>query len=281
MSKISRLDFLKAAGLATAAGSIPLSDLLASSSAPERKGAVPFELGMASYTFRSFTLDQAIEMTKRLDLRKITLKETHLPLKSTELEIQVAIDKLKSAGVELASCGVVYMRTEEEVHAAFSYAKATGIKMMVGVPYPQLLELAEQKVKETGISLAIHNHGPSDRPYPAPGDVYSVVKNMDRRMGLCFDITHTQRLGLNPCDELERCFDRVYDIHMKDVSSADAKGTTVEIGRGVIDIPKFLKALVKLKYSKTVNFEHESNQEDPLPSVAQSVGYVRGVLATL
>ena len=100
-------------------------------------------------------------------------------------------------------------------------------------------------------------------------------------MGLCIDVGHTQRLGLDPAGEIERFFDRLLDVHVKDVSSADAKGSTVEVGRGVIDIPKMLKTLVKLGYSRTIHFEHEKDQNDPLPGVSESIGYVHGVLATL
>jgi inosose dehydratase len=277
-----RRDFLKLAGLTTLSASFPVSNLLAlEKGAEKRLIPVPFELGMASYTFRAFTLDQAIEMTKRLAIKRITLKDMHLPLDSTSQQIKLVLEKLKNAGLTLSSCGVVYMKTEQEVQHAFAYAKEAGIRVMVGVPDEPLLGLAERQVKETGISLAIHNHGPTDQRYPSPESAYRLIANMDRRMGLCIDVGHTQRLGLDPAVEVEQFFDRLLDIHMKDVSSADAKGSTVEIGRGVIDIPKLLRTLVKLKYSGTVHFEHEKDQNDPLPGVAESVGYVRGVLATV
>lgn len=282
MSEHSRRDFLKLAGLTTAVGSIPLSTVL-SMNEREKTGnfEIPFSLGMASYTFRAFTLDQALEMTKRLDLKRITLKDMHMPLTSTDEQIKVVLEKMKNAGVELSSCGVVYMTTEEEVHRAFSYAKSAGLKMMVGVPEEPLLPLAERKVKETDIALAIHNHGPTDKRYPSPESAYKLIAKMDKRMGLCIDVGHTQRAGLDPAVEAERFFDRLLDIHIKDVTSADARGTTVEIGRGVIDIPKLLRTLAKLKYAGTLHFEHEKDQKDPLPGVAESIGYVRGVLATL
>jgi sugar phosphate isomerase/epimerase len=129
--------------------------------------------------------------------------------------------------------------------------------------------------------LAIHNHGPTDERYPSPESAYKLIAKMDKRMGLCIDVGHTQRLGLDPSVEVERYFDRLYDVHFKDVSSADAKGTTVECGRGVIDIPKLLKTLARLKYSRTLHFEHEKDQKDPFPGVAESIGYVRGVLAAI
>ena len=144
-----------------------------------------------------------------------------------------------------------------------------------------MLGLTEQKVKETGIAIAIHNHGPNDERFPSPESAYRLIAKMDPRVGLCIDVGHTQRLGLDPAVETERFFDRVLDVHIKDVSSPDAKGTTVEIGRGVIDTPKLLRTLVRLGYSKTVHFEHEKDEKNPLPGVAESVGYVRGVLAAL
>lgn len=274
MKNQSRRNFLKLAGLSTAIGSLPLSAALAETRSME-KAPVSFTLGIASYTFRSFPLDQAIEMTKRLGITKMTLKDMHLPLKSTEAETKAVLEKLKAAGVELSSCGVVYMATEQEVRNAFAYAKTVGIRMMVGVPDEPLLPLAERMVKESDIALAIHNHGPTDKRYPSPESAYKLIAKMDKRMGLCIDVGHTRRLGVDPADDVERFFDRLLDVHMKDVSSADAKGTTVECGRGVIDIPKLLKILVKLKYPSTLHFEHEKDQEDPLPGAAESVGYVR------
>jgi sugar phosphate isomerase/epimerase len=68
---------------------------------------------------------------------------------------------------------------------------------------------------------------------------------------------------------------------MKDVSAPSAEGATVEVGSGVIDVPKLLKTLVRLGYSRTVHFEHEKDAKDPFPGLAESVGYVRGVVAAL
>jgi sugar phosphate isomerase/epimerase len=245
----------------------------------ERKSRVQFDLGVASYTFRAFTLDQAIEMTKRLGLKKLALKDVHLPLTSTEADFASALNRIHGAGLELSSCGVVYMKNEEEVHRAFAYAKSAGIHMMVGAPDPSVLNLAERKVQETDIALAIHNHGPNDERFPSPESAFKLIARMDKRMGLCIDVGHTQRLGLDPSAEVERFFDRLLDIHVKDISSADEKGSTVEIGRGVIDIPRLLKTLVRLNYGRTLHFEHEKDEKDPLPGLAESVGYVRGVLA--
>jgi inosose dehydratase len=281
MIRYSRRNFLTIAGVA-AAGTLPLATARAwQTEGGAEESRLPFSLGIASYTFRSFTLDQVIRMTQRLGLTRLTLKDMHLPLTSSDTEIAAALEKVKTAGLELASCGVVYMNTEEEIRRAFVYAKAAGLKILVGVPDAALLGVAERYVKETGIALAIHNHGPTDTRFPSPESAYRPIANMDKRMGLCIDIGHTQRLGLDPAVEAERFFDRLLDIHIKDVSSASAEGTTVEIGRGVIDIPAFLTTMQRLRYSGTLHFEFEKDKDDPLPGLAESLGYVRGVMATL
>ncbi len=64
--------------------------------------------------------------------------------------------------------------------------------------------------------------------------------NMDKRMGLCIDIGHTKRINRNPEQDLTDFFDRVFDVHIKDVT---ADGDTCIIGRGVINFPVFINVL--------------------------------------
>jgi inosose dehydratase len=70
-------------------------------------------------------------------------------------------------------------------------------------------------------------------------------------------------------------------VHIKDVSAANKDGSAVEVGRGVIDIPKFLKTLIKIEYDGIVSFEYEKDAKDPMAGLAESVGYVKGVLAAI
>jgi len=117
-----------------------------------------------------------------------------------------------------------------------------------------------------------------DKLYSSPADVYEKVKAFDKRIGLCIDIGHVQRIGLDPAVMLERYQDRLYDIHMKDVSKVSNEDTPVEIGRGIINIPKVIKTLKKIQYMGNMAFEFEKDENDPLPGLAESVGYVRGVV---
>lgn len=100
-------------------------------------------------------------------------------------------------------------------------------------------------------------------------------------MGLCIDIGHTKRIGRDPEQDLKDFFDRVFDMHIKDVTEANSEGTTCTIGHGVIDFPSFLQAAVKLGYQGTMALEYESEGNDPLPAMMESFGYIRGVQTML
>ncbi len=281
MDKTTRRAFL-GGSLAVAAGAV----LAPAASRGGRQAAAPagtygFELGLASYTFREFGLDETLAMARRLGLGRIAFKDMHLPLDSSAETIRTTIGKARAHGLVAYACGVVYMSTEAEVDRAFEYAKAGGLTMIIGVPDHGLLGRVEEKVRETGIRLAVHNHGPGDRRYPTPRSILDRVAALDARIGVCLDIGHCARSGLDPSEEAAGCGSRLLDVHMKDVSSATAEGGTVEIGRGVIDIPRFLKTLAGLGFDGTLAFEHEKDGRDPLPGLAESVGYVRGAVAAL
>jgi sugar phosphate isomerase/epimerase len=95
------------------------------------------------------------------------------------------------------------------------------------------------------------------------------------------DAGHTQRSGIDPSDSARKYADRLLDVHIKDVSAASAEGRTVEIGRGVIDIPTLLRALKRINFTGTLALEYEKDAKDPLPGSAESIGYLGGVLATM
>ncbi len=276
----NRNEFLKLMGL-SAVGAAATSPAWGAIAPMNRPAAEGLTLGLASYTFHKFGLDETIAMAQRLGLTNIALKSMHLPLDSSAQEIKAATDKIKQAGLTLYGAGVIYMKTPQEVDQAFEYAKQAGMGVIIGVPAYNLLERVNKKVQEYDIKLAIHNHGPGDDVYASPTAAYEKVKNLDPRMGLCMDIGHTQRIGEDPAALAEKYQDRLFDVHLKDVTTSTGEGVPLEVGRGVIDIPGFLRVLKRINYGGVVAFEYEKDADDPLAGLAESVGYVRGVLKTI
>jgi inosose dehydratase len=247
---------------------------------PERDPFAGLKVGVASYSLRNFTLDQAIAMTRELGVKYITLKDSHLPLKSTPDECREGAKKVKEAGLTLMSCGVVPMKNDEtNIRAAFEYAKNAGMPTIVCSPEPDALDAVEKVAKEYNIRIAIHNHGPGDKHFPSPMDVWNKVKDRDPLMGLCIDVGHTVRIGVDPIECIEKCASRLHDMHIKDVTAAKPKGTTTAMGRGVIDLVAVAKALLGMKYAYHVALEYESDEKNPLPPMAESFAYFRGILA--
>ncbi len=221
------------------------------------------KMGVASYSLRKFTLDQALAMTRELGLKYICLKDMHLPLKTSEEERHAAHDKVAAAGLQLLGGGVITIGKRDDVRSIFQYAKDAGMPTIVSSPDPELLDNVEKMVQEFDIRLAIHNHGPGDKWYPSPSDALRAVENRDKRMGLCIDVGHTVRIGEEPVAAIRRCAERLYDFHIKDVSEATAKGTPVVLGTGIIDIPAVLKALLDVGFSGHLGLEYERDADDP------------------
>ncbi len=280
----SRRQFMQYAG-AGAAGLLAADQAFAAEprgkSAKQAAAERSFHLGLASYSTRKLSLEKTLEIANLLELKYLCLKSFHLPLESTPEKIAQAAAKVKAAGIDLYGCGVVPMPDPDKVGRAFQYAKTAGMKVIVGVPAYDVLPLVDRKVKQYDISVAIHNHGPGDKLYPTPDAAYEKIKRLDPRVGLCIDIGHAVRSGMSPSLAAQRCADRLLDVHIKDVTAANASGRCVEAGRGVIDLPDFLRTLETIRYSGVVSFEYEKAPDDLLPGLAESVGYVRGVLAAI
>lgn len=244
-----------------------------------KKQDVTFKLGMAGYTFKDISIDKTIEMMKRINVNYLSIKDIQLPVTSTQEEITAVKKKFSDAGITIYTGGVIYMKTKEAVDIAFDYGKKLGVDILVCAPNYELLTYVEQKVKETNIRVALHNHGPDNPLYPNATDIWNHINNMDARMGICIDIGHTTRDGQDPCVDIKKYFKRIFDIHIKDETAAAKEGKTCEMGRGVIDLPKFVETLKALKYAGVCSLEFEKDSKDPLPGVAESIGYFKGIIA--
>lgn len=275
----TRRKFLQAAGLTAAAAGLGWKRGV---TAPGPGDAAPvgaMKLGIAGYTFAHVPLDQGIGMMKRVGVGALSIKDFYLPLDSTATTIQSVKEMFTSSGIRIYAAGVIYMKTEAEVDRAFAYAKMLGVDLIVGVPNPELLGYTEQKVKTySTIRVAIHNHGPEDKLYPSPVDVYDHIKGLDSRIGLCLDIGHAARAGANPVEVIGKYGARIFDLHIKDLAVISREAKPIELGRGVLDIGGVVKTLTRIRYTGYCSIEHEMDMNDPLPGIAEAAGYFRGVV---
>ncbi len=271
------------AGEAAAAGSgdgaAPGPMATDSRTAPE----APFRLGVASFSLRNFSRAYAIRAIQSLGTPYVNIKSFHQPYESTPEQLQQGRADFESVGLEIVGGGTITLNvdTDDDVRFYFEYAKASGMPLMVIAPTRQTLPRIERFVVEYGIAVAIHNHGPEDPHFPGPQDILPVVKDMDPRVGVCLDVGHTARTGLDVAEAAEMCGARLLDMHMKDLADLGARDSQCIVGEGAIPVARLFDVLTRMEYRGYVNLEYEIDPFDPLPGMHRSFAYLRGVLAGL
>lgn len=284
MKNSRRQFFMKAGAGILALGAAPAlqtSEVFASETTLEPKKPELFKLGIAGWTFWKIKLDPALDIMEKVGVHYLCIKSFHLPYDSTPEQIAEFHAKLKAKGVAGDAVGPVNMKSEKEIDQMFEYAKRVGMKVISAVPSFEMLPYVSKKVKEYDMKVAIHNHGIGDQMYPTLKSIYDKVKDLDVRVGMCHDIGYTKQMGFDPAAETIKYAARIHDVHLKDIDSEGKDMKDTQVGRGIIDIPAFVKALRKIKYSGTVNLEYEKDPTDNLEGIAESIGYFKGVIAGL
>ena len=241
------------------------------------RGYEDFKIGVAGYTYRSFDIDQTLAFLKSMEVHYMSVKDWWLPLDSTKEQMDAFKAKCREYDVEPYILGPIYMRSEAEVDRAFAYTERYGSDVFIGVPNYELTDYVIKKVKDTGIKVAIHTHGPDGAPFPNIQKVAEIYKDPSLGIGCCMDLGHSVRMGEDIVKDIKKYKAWIYDIHIKDESEASKKGQTWEMGRGVMDFRPIVKVLRQIKYKGVVSLEFEKNGKNPHPGVAESIGYLRGV----
>ena len=278
----SRRDFLRSSAVVAAAFSAPAHVPGLAREHPSADQAWPIRLGLASYTFRNFSRVQMIGFMKQLNVFALNAKDVkdHLPM-DTQQEAAALAD-YAAAGIKLHAAGAIYFLKDEDadIRTKFEYCKRAGIGVIVaGDPTPETLPRIEKFVRDYDIRIAIHNHGPEDKLWPSPLNVLKAVKGMDPRIGCCIDVGHAVRAGTDVVEAIHEAGPRLFNLHMKDLTDFESKGSQVAVGDGIMPVRKMFEALIAAKYKGFVDLEYEIHPDDPMPGVISSFAYMRGVLA--
>ena len=279
--EMSRRRFVQSGALIAAACAAPA----AIPAFAEPKHAVfkpsPLQFGIATYTFRNFTRAQMLGFLKQLEVTSINCKDTKDHLPSDPVEEAKALADYAAAGTALHAAGTIYFPKDEDddIRAKFEYCKRAGIKVIVaGDPKPEVLPRIEKFVKEYDIRVGIHNHGPEDKVWPSPLNVLAAVKGMDPRLGCCIDIGHCVRAGTDIVEAIHAVGPRLFNMHVKDLTSFDSRESQVAVGRGIIPFREMFEALIATRYAGFIDLEYEIHADDPMPGVIESMAYMRGMV---
>ena len=262
------------------AGIVALPALKTLSFSSTKPHSEDIKLGVASYSLRKFEREKAIAMIKELGVRYVNVKSFHLTYESTPEELAAGRREFEQAGLQIVGGGTISLRKDDDqdVRQYFEYAKNCGMPLMVIAPTPETLPRIERFVKEYNIKVAIHNHGPEDQYFPGPKDALKLIKGMDPRVGVCVDLGHTARTGVDVVRSVAQPGDRLLDIHIKDLKSFADRRSDCPVGEGAMPVADIFRQLKKMRYAGCVNLEYEIHADNPLPGMKQSFAYMRGVL---
>ncbi len=276
-SESSRRDFLRAAPAAASTAAAASSAVAMSPGTPQLK------LGVASYSFRQFQRSLAIRRTKELGAEYISIKEFHLKIRDDPKEWARGRAEFQRSGLRITGGGTITMVDDnaDDIKFNFEYCKAAGIPMIVAAPSAKSLGTIERFVQQYGIKVAIHNHGPEDKHFPAPQDALKLIKDMHPGMGLCVDVGHTTRTGRDILETVRECGSRLIDVHIKDLRNLMDKDSQVDVGDGAMPVAAIFKELIRMNYQGVVHLEYEINADDPMPGMQKSFAHMRGILAGL
>ena len=285
---LSRREALKVAALATLTFPTLASSLTGETGtpvAPGRKHPFPLRLGVAGFTFAKFSVEEVVAALKSVGIDSFTAYKSHVPWSDgTPEQCRAIVQKFAEGGVKITSTGMIEITKDEAAaRRSFENVRAAGLKLFCARQKPDALPLLDKLVKEYDLKVAIHNHGPTE-DFPTGLDVWKAVQPFDRRIGLCLDIGHGFRAGEDPAATVRIARERLYEVHLRDtgVRGGEIKDPDATIvGHGLVDVRGVVAALLEIKYPFQAEFEYEKKEENRLPGLAESIGYVRGLVTAL
>lgn len=240
-----------------------------------------WHLSLQCWTFNDVSTFETIDRAKAMGLRYIELypgqttrpgsevKTSHDMPKEEREKLQA---KLKEAGIQAVNYGVVNLTGEEaDDRRVFDFAKAMGIQTINSEPTPEALAAIDKMANEYQINVALHDH-PKPSRYWDPKYAYETVKPHSKRIGLCADIGHWVRSGIDPVDALKKYGDRVITFHVKDLSEfGKPEAKDIVWGTGVSKIKDVMAQLKAMGFKGALSVEYEDHPKNQIELVGQCV----------
>lgn len=252
---------------------------------PESK--LGWKLGVQSYTFKEFTFYEAMSKIDTCNVKYIECYssmrigggvEGEMDYKMDDATMKVVKAWLRDRGFKIASYGVMSVNSNEEWLKLFEFGKKMGIETFTIEPDKKFVPYISQLCDKFKINAAIHNHAVPNF-YWNPEVVLSVIKGHSKRLGVCADIGHWVRSGLDPVESLRKLEGHVLAMHMKDLNEkGNREAHDVIWGQGVCNIKGVADELKRQGFKGMISAEYEYNWHNNASDVKRSIEYLRSVL---
>jgi len=263
-----------------------------------------WKLAVHSYTFRKFTIFEAIDKTAAVGVKYMSISGTvnlagpdGKPANTSTIGISdkdaAAISAhLREKGIApgFVNMGVVKPGIDEAgSRKIFEGAKRLGIDVLVAEPETHgkmeelgpVMDVVEKLAKEYNIKVAIHNHPGPKNFYWNPDTVLAAVKGRSPLLGACPDVGHWVRSGLDPVDCLKKLEGRVIAVHFKDLNESGLKAHDVPWGSGISNAKGMLVELKRQHFKGAFCVEYEYNWENSAPEISECAKWFNATCADL
>ncbi|NKB35018.1 MAG: TIM barrel protein [Pseudomonadales bacterium] len=282
MFKVNRRRFLQLSGFAFAI-TIPESLLAANS---EKYAGIP--MGVHGASFRQFSIEETLKtIVEELGLNEIELTSAQIRLHGApadELATLADIRKLRrmlaDAGVRATAYGFIPIGTDLEQNLRiFQSAQELELRNLTVIPEENPLDHLEELADRFGIRLAIHNNAPG-RAFDSMEQVYRALAGRGENIGACVDVGNVLRSNEDPAQAIRQLGEKVFGIHLKDVSSRSVDSDVIGLGEGVLDTEAFFAALreTDMPSDMACSLEYLARPTEPIPNMQRSLALAEELL---
>jgi sugar phosphate isomerase/epimerase len=247
------------------------------------------QVGVQSYTFRSFSLDKMIEAMTTVGLTSIELWDGHLnPMKVTEADFKTTRKKFDDAGIRVSAYCVNFPvnATDEHLDRGYNGALLLGTNVMTASVKKAIVPRLDEWCRKYKIKMGLHNHwfgdpwfkGDRTLEFETPQDFTNALKASSEYMSINLDIGHFSAAGFDPVAFIREHHPRIVSLHVKD-RDRDEAHTTRRFGEGATPIAETMKLLKKIKFRYAVNIEYEIESENPTDGVRHAFEYLKTTLS--
>lgn len=242
--------------------------------------SVKWKTGVALYSFNRFSFPDALNKADSAGAKYVEGFFFHKLGKDfndhtipglTEEEIVRMKGLMDKKGIKMRSLYAGGAKNIAEWEAFFVFAQKIGIEFLVAEPEKKHWDSLDSLAGKYKIKIAIHQHAKGLSQYWHPDSVLAALKGHPN-FGVCADLGHWVRSGLDPVKCLQTLKGHIISVHLKDLDTfGNVNANDVVVGTGVIDFPAVIRELKLQNFGGMVYVEREANWEHNMPDVRQAI----------
>lgn len=243
-----------------------------------------WKTGMQTYTFHQFTLTESLEKSEELGLRYAEAfffqslgagfpDSAYLNFDLPDEYRELLKQKFNDHGITLYAFGVAFYDSQEDWQRFFRFASEMGVKLVTAEPAVDDLDLVEKLAGQYQIEVAIHNH-PDPSVYANPEVLADALKGRSDLIGVCADIGHWKRVGVDPLETLKKFEGRMKVIHLKDLNE---KMEDTAWGTGILPAEEVIRELKRQKFNGLISVEYENFSGNQMDDIRHSIEFLNSI----